>query len=792
MKKITGRTIGRVSTLLLYTGFAHAQGEAASAESAASAPEEIIVTARKREERLQDVPVVMTAISGAVLQRYAITSLSDVSKMAPGLIVANTQNNTGGTMTIRGIGATAQNPAVDQAVSTNVDGVQVSQAAFLRLGLFDVGQVEVLKGPQSLFFGKNSTAGIISLTSNDPGSRFESHVTAGYEFEQERKYGDLVLSGPLNEVAGARLFLYAADQNGWFRNAAADVAVPGVSGGSRVKTASKDQEFAGRLTVKLVPDGVPFEGRFKASYNKVQRDSGSAAMSQKFLCPLGVSQLSAAQLTGGVAPSTDDCKIDRNFVSADPLPGLAALASDITPYPKSEFTQVLTSFEGNLHLGSHFKLTSVTAYYQLDAEASDMFTNSDAAVLAGTADDANEQVTQELRFASDFGGLVDFVVGGFYQDARLRDNVIVAADVIMPRPTLLSDTHYRQATRSNSAFAEITLRPMERIDFAIGGRYTDEEKKFSGTARGVPIVVRRPVNSYSDFSLQSTVRYRPTDDAMLFASYREAFIAGGFDFNPVPPAFGPTTDISYNESTVDGVEAGYKAGFLDDSLRLEASVFRYQYADMQLSARDAITLSLTTLNAGKATVQGAELSIQWSSAALPGLTLSGSGAYTDAQYDQFIASCYTGQSIAQGCNLRPNASGAFTSQDLRGQDLARAPELTANLGISQEFAMSRSLESILSLGASYSSAFETTVENDPRARHESYVLLNSSLSIRDSSSTWQLSLIGRNLTNKLIRPNSFSSPFSGARTGTANPVPSDLFGVVGSPREVALQLRWSF
>jgi len=790
LRRAISRVLGLSMAGLIYGVPAHAQstGDAPAVEPAAL--EEVVVTARKRVERLLDAPVAVTAFTGEALDRYGITSMNDVAEMTPGLVIGNTHNNVGGTIAIRGIGAATANSAIDQAVSVNIDGVQVSQGNFLRLGQFDLERVEVLKGPQSLFFGKNSTSGILSLTSRSPGDVFEGHVKGGYELSNERSYAEAAISGPVGDRFAARLFVFGAEQSGWFRNTAAHTETDGIGNRSDVKSAADESELAGRLTLAYGTTDDVFNARLKLTVNEVNRDNGPAAMSQKFLCPLGYSQASAESLTAGVEGDDDKCKIDRYWVAADPFPALVALSPQHRSSPRSEFQQTLASLEANWAFHESMKLTSVTGYYEFDQYYFDMYTNSNASLLASTSDYKSRQFTQELRLASDFAGRVNFMAGAFYQDADLEDYMTVA--VGLPSPVLLSDVLYEQTTESVSVFGEITFDVLDAVDWSIGGRYTDEQKDLEGLSRGLPFTVKNDSITYNNFSLQSTLRYRPSDDSMLYFSYREGFIAGGYDFNPTPPALNENVEISYRESTVNGVEAGFKGTRLDGRLQFDATVFHYKYDDLQLAARDAVTLSLTTLNAGKATVQGAELGMQFRPDSVQDLVLTAQAAYTDATYDEFIASCWTGQSIAQGCNLRPNASGAFTSQDLAGDDLVRAPELTANLGALYDFSVGESFEASLGVNASYSSEFEATVENDARGRHDSYWLLNATFSLRSNDGRWEAALIGRNLTEELIRPNTFSSPLTGARTGTSDPVPSDLFGVVGSPREVAVELRYNF
>lgn len=769
----------------------HAESTSGEATVTSDSLQEVVVTARKREERLLEAPLVITLWSGETLDRYGITSMNDIAEMTPGLIVGNTSNNVGATIAMRGVGAATDSSAIDQAVSVNVDGVQVSQASFLRLGQFDLERVEVLKGPQSLFFGKNSTAGIISLTSRSPGTQFEGHVKAGHELSNKRSYVEGAVSGPIADRFAARLFLYGAEQDGWFRNTAANVVgVPGIGLRSRVNSANDESEWAGRLTLTYASAGGTIDSTLKIAYNHVSSDNGPGSMAQKFLCPLGYSQMSAEALMGGIAGDDDACKIDRYWVSTDPFPELVALDSNHRSTPQSDYKASLASLEINWALSDVLALTLVSGASKMEQFQFDMHTYSNASLLGSSSVYENRQFTQEVRLASDFEGRFNFMAGAFYQDADLEDDITVAAG--LGNPVLASDVFYRQAMESRSVFGEVTVKLLDAVDWSIGARYTDETKDLDGLNYGMPFTIKKNSVDYSNTSLQSTLRYRPSDNAMLYLSYREGFVAGGYDFNPVPPALNENVDISYRESTVEGVEAGYKAMWLDGRLQFESAVFRYEYNKLQLAAHDAVTLSLSTLNAGKATVQGVEAALQFRPDIATDLVISAQATYTDATYDEFLASCWTGQSIIQGCNLQPDSSGAFASQDLKGREMVRAPKVTANFGVLYDMSLGERFALSIGANAMYSSKFETTVEDDPRARHDHYWLLNANISLRPYDGRWEATIIGRNLTEELIRPYSGAAPLTGAGTGTNDAVPSDLYGVVGSPREIAVQVRYNF
>jgi iron complex outermembrane receptor protein len=170
---------------------AHAE----NAEGSTARTGDIIVTARKRDERLLDVSVAVSALSQEQLSRYSNVNLSSISQLVPQLVIAESQNQVGGSINLRGIGSGISNPSTETAVMLNMDGVPISYGNAIRLGQIDLGRVEVLKGPQALFYGKNSPGGIISLVSQDPGRELEVKLRTGYEFYANQRYAESRLSG---------------------------------------------------------------------------------------------------------------------------------------------------------------------------------------------------------------------------------------------------------------------------------------------------------------------------------------------------------------------------------------------------------------------------------------------------------------------------------------------------------------------------------------------------------------------------------------------------------------------
>ena len=212
----------RLATLGLISGTLLAGGFTPVLAQHSGDIEEIIVTARQQEETLQDVPVTISALTEADLKRYNLTNLVDAAKMVPNMVVAHNGAGNGASLRLRGIGSSSISAAFDHSVAINLDGVVVNRGRFIHNSYLDMGQLEILKGPQSLYFGKSATAGVVSITTNDPGDEFEVEASAGYETQFNGTFGAFVISGPISPTLGARAAIGFINNDELFENYSAE------------------------------------------------------------------------------------------------------------------------------------------------------------------------------------------------------------------------------------------------------------------------------------------------------------------------------------------------------------------------------------------------------------------------------------------------------------------------------------------------------------------------------------------------------------------------------------------
>ena len=814
---------------------AHAQDRGDAGANAASS--EIIVTARKRDETALEVPVSVTALSNDQLQNYAITNVDAVARSVPSLIVGEGGGTVqGGIVAIRGLAGADNNPLNDQAVSFNIDGVSIGRATIRRMGDFDIAQIEVLKGPQALFFGKNSPAGIISYRTADPTEVLEAKISGGYEFKAREWRADAYVAGPLSDSLGFRVAGFYSDMKGWARN-----VVPTGSGlpfifseGSR---APNKTDWAVRGTLKF-DDGGPFNAKLKVSYGKVKGQS-SSANTQFVSCPLGVPQVQVGQ-PGNLY--VDNCRADGvNQVGGfNAAAATAMFPSNARDWGKGFFQdqyQLLTGLEMNLDLTDSLTLTSQTGYYKQNLDNIGNYTQAyvnDASVyfLNGTGQivgpgqgaqvrrwdliSYNElslrEFSQELRLTSSLDGPVNFMLGGLITDTSGGNgSTTPGATSRAGGAVFLNKYWYQVEGKSQSIFGQMILNPIPEIEIAGGGRYSWEQKNLTrvetgtgaapdvlvdvGTAYGLANIDRKV--RFKNFSPEVTISYKPTPNVNIYGGYKEGFLSGGFAALVPNAATFATNTHMYKPQETKGFEGGVKAVLLDRSLRVNFAYYNYKTTGLQVGLTVG-GVNPVLLNAASARTEGVEFDFNYSTP-IEGLSLNGAVNYNKGRYLNFQAPCYGGQPSEQ-CFLQVNEVSGVTGffQDLSGAPLVRAPKWTGNAGFNYESTLGGSLKLGLSGNMSYSGSYFTDSANTPGGKQPNYTLFDASLRIGAEDDTWEVALIGRNLTNKYYFVRSSDSPFSGTgNTGAFaanNParLRADTAAYVSRGRELWVRLSYKF
>lgn len=743
--------------LISSAGLLQAVAPAVTQAEEAQRLEEVMVTARKREESILAVPVTMTALSEQTLEQFKIDDFYSVAERVPGLTIGTGQGSFGGYVVMRGVGHSLRSATTDTSSSLNIDGMQFSSGLAFSAGMFDVAQVEVLKGPQALFFGKNSPGGVIALRTADPGDEREVVFRAGAEYEAEQYQGQVIVSGPVTDTLGMRLGLSYSERDSYFKNKAdQDLLAPNHPGGlTPPKNFDEADELITRFTTLWNPTDR-FSARFKLNYTDYE-NTGDAGHQQGTSCPDGTQGYAGFPFMTG-----DDCKLDDTFSISllDPDYFPQGIANNGVPYV--DRSQWFTTLELNWEITSDLTLTSLTGYWDLDHESLYNACNCSATPTWGVEHTLDrEDWTQELRLTSNYDGRWNFMLGGFYQDAemtsgfRLPISTAITDFAGLPAGILGIGVDSSIDVESVSLFGQVTFDLTDKIELSAGTRYTDEERTASyyeyANTGGTTINPSTPKISNDNFSPEYAITYRPTGELTLFASYRKGFKSGSYN--------DLLTDLSGNEEpfgdeTVEGFEFGVKSLLLDGRLTANASIYSYEYDDMQLGALRIVegVFTFPIVNAAKSTIEGVEFDASYLVESVPGLILFVGGNYNDAEFDDFdSATCYTGQTIALGCDQNQDpVTGRFGSQDLSGEPLDKAPEWSGFVGFDYTHQMSSGYTLALGATVNYSDDYWTVVSRpDDSTQQDSYTKTSASISLRSPNDTWELALIGKNLEDEI-------------------------------------------
>ncbi len=789
-----------------------------AAQSEASSGGDIVVTARRRSETLNNVPVVVSVLGPAQLANNNATDLAKIGELTPTVIIGAYKSAGGGSIAIRGISSPANQAGFEQAVSVAIDGVQTSDGRISQLGIFDVAQVEVLKGPQALLFGKNNTAGVISISTADPTDHLEVTGRATYEFVGDEVTTEATVSGPLADTFGARLAVRYRNLDGWLRNTARPLANPfyraatgAPAGAAQLPGASDtrpgDEEFLGRLTLKGEPSDN-FTFRSKTFYAHNSDDAPGAATQNIGPCASGSPRMY------GILDPNADCVADNRVTIGDLPPAISTTlrggTADGSPYGK--LTAITQTFDLSWKLGG-VTLDSTSGYSYTKYQFFTGFDQTTYSQLAFYNVQKNEQISQELRATSDFEGPINFMIGGYYQSSRLTDQ----------NDTKLNDGSYNAASgrfstyedqnkltgRTLSAFAQIIFKPIETIELAGGARYTNERKRFSkrniygiGTFNTLntlfpgsdEVGVLKGRFRDNNVSPEVTLTWRPDTRTTLFAAYRTGFKSGGFGLTSPLQTGTRIGDADFDSEKARGFEVGAKAIMLGGQLRATLAAFAYSFSNLQVNTYDPDRVAYVINNAGKVRQRGAEFELNYKPADV--LTLHGSLAYTHNRFRNFVGQCYgyafpTGTTRAtavapDNCSF-VNATALTLQQDFAGRAPAQSPDWAGNAGAEVSIPLG-DVKFVLSGDAFYSGAYYAAETMAPTTRQDAFWRFNASARVAEIDDRWAVSLIGRNLSNKNYLL------FAADRTGGAS-VPGSIGeqrGVVARGREVALQLSGRF
>ncbi|WP_460094387.1 TonB-dependent receptor [Pseudomonas sp. S2_B03] len=741
---------------------------AGTAAANGSQLETVTVTTRRREESSQDVPTPMSVVSGQNLETQRVYRIQDLQQLVPSVNVAYMHARQS-SVSIRGLGNNPASDGLEGSVGLYIDNVYLGRPGMAVFDLMDIEQLEVLRGPQGTLFGKNTTAGVINISTRAPTFTPERSIeTSVGEDGYFQTKG--TISGPLNDQLAGRFSAYRTRSDGDIKN---EYDGHDLNGGSR-------EGFRAQLLFKPNED---FNLRWIGDYNEEDSSAGTRVLYNTGRTINGVNLYeSRASAAGATLVNGRHRKVNLDN------------DQHVTVH------QGGTSVEANWTLPSDFTLTSVSSYrFWNFTPRNDDGLNVPASYNAGVSVE-DKQYSQEFRLASPKGEFFDYVVGAYYFGSDL-DNKSFAyygpqADIWNGTPagalanvSSVGNGHIK--TDSFALFAQGTWHLSERLDFTAGVRGTYEEKNAS-VSRNAPLGgvavagaaanARRgragvydsgDLNQYSSSpSGLLNLSYRITDDILGYATLSHGEKSGGVNLAVGSAPTAGADSLLIGTERANNAELGFKSTLWDRRLQLNANVFWTQVNAYQTNAYDAANRVQYLTNAGSVRSRG----IEFESTLVPlrGLTLNFNGSYNDVSYLSYKdAPCPP--EVSQ-------APGAPASCDLSGHQVVGASKWIGNANGEYKWNLDNGFEPYVTGSYAFRSKAVGTVEDSDYGQIPSYAVVNLSTGLRGdfNQGQWDVSLWLKNAFDKTY----YTTLWTGGNGGYE--------GLLGTPRTLGVTGRYDF
>ncbi|MFV3126313.1 TonB-dependent receptor [Niveispirillum sp. KHB5.9] len=738
---------------MMLAAMAAGPAAAQSAASAASASgpvllEEIIVTAQKRSQNLQDVPIAVTAVTADMLDSAGTYNVLDLEKISPGLQVYQTGASV--LPFIRGIGSNQSNPGFESPVAVYLDGIYQANKGGNSFDLANIERIEVLKGPQGTLFGRNATGGAINIITKDPGLNPTVDAEIGYgKFNEKRARA--YAAGQVTDTLSASVAFTGRWDDGYIDNTFLD----------KKANPAKNMVGMGKLVFKPNED---FTARLSGSY--YYHDNAT------FLSPHVLAGTVPTAVNAGVTPEYD----------------LYETASNYDTMVRNK------GYRGTLNLEYDFadtRLVSYTGYVNGDSRT---LSNSDIAETtigySGSRNQPGEQFSQELQLQSTGNNRVNWIGGVYYMWFREGfDNLMSASNVPSPvRPVDLQRTGASVTafesfvtTDAYAAFAEANANLTDDLRVTAGLRYSSEKKGAKGemfryaavagpgpgldlynTALGpenlvfgkTPLAAMDLSKSFDKLTWRLALDYTVSDDVMAYASYNRGFKSGTYNPSVVSP-----TQIPVNPEILDAYEIGLKTELLDKRVRLNSAAFYYDYSNIQVGLISSAGVT-TVQNAASARVYG--LDIDLTAMVSDQLTMRGAVNLLDSKYKSYASAQVFLPRTTAACSAPPPSITYAQAQTLAaapklpgscsyalnasGQDLIFAPKISANLALDYEVPLAEQSRLLLT-GALYYNGGYDIVPGGLFGHIGSYESLSLSATYYAPDDRYFVRLWGDNLTD---------------------------------------------
>jgi iron complex outermembrane receptor protein len=678
--------------------------------------EEIIVTATKRAQNLQDVALAVTALSGENLAASRISRSDELVNLTPSLTFQSGGGDNGSSYNIRGIGTQSFSSGVEPSIAAVVDGVILGRSGMAFTELLDVKRVEILRGPQGMLFGKNASGGVVHIISNDPSDIFEASIGTKRIFSGTDEYSvNAMVSVPLTDSLGIRAAGYSTDRDGHIENIATGRDVNGrKSEGGRVKL---NWQASDNLSLKWTSDYSEKSGEC------CQPQPRSATPTEAFF----LAEVVASEDNKSINISGDIYNTTRSWGH---------------------------SAELNWDLGG-YSLTSISAYRDYQSAANQDVDGTINTLLDINAGQSNQtQVTQEIRLASPQDQKLTYVVGAYYFDQSMgRDFERVYHDVFgnfVPSFAGLKFGSQYQAdvdSTSYSGFGQLEYAMSDDLRLIAGARYTNEKLNFAferSTTPGVYTSIEDDQALYSDatddddFSVKVGAQWDINDDVMSYVTFTEGYKGPAFN---VIFEMTPATTQPVDAETSEAFEIGVKSTLLDRRLMVNAALFQSTYKNFQAQAQDASSSAFTLLNAGEVRTRGLEL--DFVAQPMEALYITGGIALVDAEIVDFAGGpCSPRQVTADenGC--------ASESQNLSGKGLPFSPDTKLNLAIEYQMALGDNHQVTPRLAYRWQDDIFFAMDQDAEKAQKAYGVFDLGVTLRSNDDRYSATLFVDNVTDE--------------------------------------------
>ncbi|WP_161989080.1 TonB-dependent receptor [Sphingomonas glacialis] len=721
---------------------------------------DIVVTAQKRSERLQDVPVAISSVSGDTLKAANLTNITDIRFLAPSVQFAESNNVRGEGFAVRGVGTFAFADGTEQSVSVVVDGVVLGRPGMGTGDLSDIAQVDILRGPQGMLFGKGGSAGVVSITTRNPTPNFSAEGRVSYGTDNESKLNAIV-NTPLTSNLALRMNGYLNHRDGFIDNVFTGQKLGGVTeGGFRGKLLYSPTDD---LTVLLAGDWARH----------------TSACCQSVI--IG---------TVGAAPNT---YVVSRLAAYNIVPSYTNDQTNVGGAVYENMTQWGSSLEINKSFGD-YTLTSISAYrrWVLHDNTDTGFTDTPVFPVNG-ADERQQQLTQELRLASPKGGLVDYVTGLYYFNQNLKAAYPQQGQLALPAATTIFSRKAQPdiQTLNYAVFGQANINVTPKLTLIAGGRYTHDDITLVSYDRTLvsssdaPFPGAPPLSFNKDtypsnrkannFSYRVGAQYKFSRAAMVYATNARGYKGPGIGlvsgYSLGQPLFSrPEIPTSY--------EIGLKSTWFNRKLVFNIDLFTTDIKDFQTQVATPFIFNGTNLailqiaNAGKVRTRGVEMDFSVRPTAR--LTIGGNAAYIDAKFADFPnGTCnYPTQ---PGCFLSTTIPGTSTTVpatrffNTTGQVLPNSPKFTYSLTASYDAPLSDAMTGFIRGNYNYRSSVNFSANGDALTAQRGYGIAGGQIGVRSTDGRWSAAVFARNLfdTHFLASINNGGSYQNAQRTSAA-------------------------